>query len=149
TAGRQAWGRSAAPEAVALLRRGLSLIPALPETDLRRATELDLQIALSQALVANRGWGARDLGEVHSRTRELASALNRPRALVFPLLGQFRDHWARADLKGAQRFAAELRELGDTTGDVPMQVLAYHASGYARFQLGEFKESRSYLAKAL
>jgi hypothetical protein len=33
TAGRQAWGRSATAEAVALLHRGLALPPALPEGD--------------------------------------------------------------------------------------------------------------------
>ena len=35
-AGRQAWARSAIAEAVALLRRGLALIPALPDDDWRR-----------------------------------------------------------------------------------------------------------------
>jgi class 3 adenylate cyclase/tetratricopeptide (TPR) repeat protein len=148
-AGRQAWARSAAAEAVALLQRGLALVPALPDGNRRRETELDLRIAVGQALFATRGWGSPELDAVHFRARELASMLNRPRALLFPLLGQFRDHWARADLKGAQRLAEELRDLGDTTGDVPTQVLAYHSSWYARFQLGEFAASRSYLEKTL
>jgi hypothetical protein len=52
-AGRQAWARSAATETVALLRRGLAMVPVLPETDRRRETELDLRIALGQALVVN------------------------------------------------------------------------------------------------
>jgi tetratricopeptide (TPR) repeat protein len=121
----------------------------LPDGDRRWETELELLIALGQTAIASRGWGAPELDEVHSRARELALTLNRPRALLFPLLGQFRDHWARADLKGAQRFAAELRELGETTGDVPTQVLSRHASWYALFQLGEFTASRSYLEKAL
>jgi predicted ATPase len=55
-AGRQAWARSAVTEAVALLRRGLPLIPALPDGGRRYEHELDLQIALGQALIANRGW---------------------------------------------------------------------------------------------
>jgi class 3 adenylate cyclase len=42
-AGRQAWARSAVAEAVALLRRGLALVPALPNGDGRRETELDLR----------------------------------------------------------------------------------------------------------
>ena len=33
----------------------------------------------------NRSWGTPELVEVHSRTRELASTLNRPRALLFAL----------------------------------------------------------------
>ena len=50
-AGRQAWARSALTEGVALLRRGLALVSALPDTDRRRETELDLQIALGRALM--------------------------------------------------------------------------------------------------
>ncbi|HEY2438150.1 MAG TPA: hypothetical protein VGH93_13290, partial [Solirubrobacteraceae bacterium] len=60
-AGRQAWGRSMLAEAVALLRRGLTLVPGLPDDDWRRETELDLQIAFGQALIASRGWGASEL----------------------------------------------------------------------------------------
>ena len=62
-AGRQAWGRSATAEAVALLHGGLALVPALSDSDWRRETELDLRIALGQALTASQGWSAPELGE--------------------------------------------------------------------------------------
>jgi class 3 adenylate cyclase/predicted ATPase len=148
-AGRQAWARSAAAEAVALLRRGLALVPALPDGDRRQEIEFDLQIGLGQALIMNRGWGLREVGDAYARARELASTLNRQPALLFALWGQFIDHWARADLKRAQRFAAELRELGDAAGDVPMQVLGYNACGWTCFDLGEFTAGGAYLQKAL
>jgi class 3 adenylate cyclase/tetratricopeptide (TPR) repeat protein len=147
-AGRQAWGRSAAAEAVALFRRGLALVPALPDGKRRREAELDLVIALGQALTMNRGWGAPELAKVYSRARELATILNRPRALLFALFGQFTDHWARADLTGARGLAAQMRELGDTAGDALMQVLGYAAGGLACLLLGEFTTSRAYLEKA-
>jgi tetratricopeptide (TPR) repeat protein len=148
-AGRQAWARSAVTEAVTLLRRGLAVVPAVPASDRRRETELDLQIALGRALFANRGWGAPELYEVHSRVRELASALNRPRALLFALWGQYISHWTRADLKRALGLATELRELGDRTGDVLMQVMGCDAGVLACFQLGEFATGRAYLERAL
>ena len=148
-AGRHAWGRSATAEAVALLRRGLALVPALPDGDWRREREFDLQIALAQALIASRGWGLLEVGEAYARVRELALTLNRPGALFSALWGQFIDHWARADLKRAQRLAAELRELGDTTGEVLMQVMGCEASGLTCFSLGEFTTGRGYLEKAL
>jgi class 3 adenylate cyclase/tetratricopeptide (TPR) repeat protein len=148
-AGRQAWGRSAAAETVALLRRGLALLPALPDGDRRRGTELDLRIAVGQALIASRGWGAPGLGEMYSRARELASTLNRPRALLLALWGQFTDHRARADLKRAQRLAAELRELSAAAGDVPMQVMGLDGGGATCFALGEFTAGAAYFEKAL
>jgi predicted ATPase len=148
-AGRQAWGRSMVAEAVALLRRGLALVPALPDTDRRRETELDLQIALGQALIMNRSWGVTELGEVYSRARELALALHRPRALLFALWGQFTDHWARADLKRARQLAAELRELGDAAADVPMQVMGCEAGGLTCYHFAEFTAGRAYLEEGL
>ncbi len=148
-AGRQAWGRSAAAEAVALLHRGLTLVPVLPDTDRRRETELDLRIVLGQALIMNRSWGAPELVEVHFRARELASTLNRPRALLFALWGQFMEHWVRADLKRARQLAEEMVGLGEDSGDVPTQVMGCTASGLACFFLGEFTAGRAYVEKGL
>jgi class 3 adenylate cyclase len=127
-AGRQAWRHSMAVEAVALLRRGLALVPAAPDGDRRRETELDLQLALGQALTLSLSWDAPELEEANARARELASALNRPRALLSALFGQWSDtFFNRADFKRARRIAAEMRELGDTAGDLPMQVLGCDA----------------------
>jgi class 3 adenylate cyclase/tetratricopeptide (TPR) repeat protein len=148
-AGRQAWARSAAAEAVALLRRGLALVSSLPDSDWRREAELDLRLVVGQVLITTQGWGASEVSEVYSRARELALALNRPRALLFGLWGQFLDYWARADLKRAQRLAEELCGLGDTAGDRIIQVLGRDAGGIASFHLGEFTAGRGYLEKGL
>jgi predicted ATPase len=147
-AGRQAWNHSALAEAVALLRRGLALVPALPDSDRRREVEFDLQVALGQALIASRGWSAPELAEAHCRVRELASTLNRPRALLIALWGQFMDRWTQADLEGARRLAVELRELGDKASDIPMQVLGCNCAGLTYFCVGEFVAGRAQLEKA-
>jgi len=136
-------------EAAALLRRGLAVIPGLPDDDRGRERELDLRIALGQALVASRDWGMPEVGEAYARARELALALNRPRALLLALWGEFMNRWARADLKRARRLAAELRDLGDTTGDVLMQVMGGDANGWVCFHLGEFTAARAYAEKSL
>jgi DNA-binding winged helix-turn-helix (wHTH) protein/tetratricopeptide (TPR) repeat protein len=148
-AGQHAWARSATAEAVALLRRGLALVPGSPDADWRRERELDLQLALGQALAASRGWGAPDLVEAHSRAQELAAMLNRPRALLFARFGQFMDHWARLDLKRARRVAKEMRELGRIAGDLPMRVMGCEADGLMGFNLGEFVTARACFEKAL
>jgi class 3 adenylate cyclase/tetratricopeptide (TPR) repeat protein len=148
-AGRQAWARSAVAEAAALLHRGLALVPALPDTDRRRETELDLRLTLGQVITASRGWGASGLVEMYSRARELALTLSRPRAVFSALWGQYSDLWARGDLKRAQRVAAELRELGNATGDIPMQVIGWLFVGSTHLFLGEFIAGRPDLEKAL
>jgi class 3 adenylate cyclase/predicted ATPase len=148
-AGRHAWARSASPEAVALLRRGLALVPALPESDWRREIELDLQIALGQASIASQGWGALEAGEAYARARELASMLNRPRALLIALQGAFQYHISRPDLKRARQLATELLDLGETSGDIPTRVLGYDSCMYAFNYLGELTAARACAEKAL
>jgi hypothetical protein len=125
-AGRQAWARSAPAEAVSLLRCGLALVPALPDTDRCRETELDLQIALSQALAARWGAGASELNEVHTRARELALAMNRPRALLFALWGSLGlEQYAQTFLDNAIEISVlpaltepHLKELGLRAGRI-------------------------------
>ena len=51
-AGRKSVSGSAMAEAVSQLRRGLELVPALPDTPKRQRLELELQSALGGALVA-------------------------------------------------------------------------------------------------
>ncbi len=148
-AGRQAWGRSMLAEAVALLRRGLALVPALPDGDWRREREFDLQIALAQALIASQGWGTPETGEAYARARQLAATMNRPRELLFPLWGQFVYHWARADLRRARQLAEEMAGLGEDSGDVPTQVMGCDAGGLACFFAGEFTAARQHVEQGL
>jgi predicted ATPase len=148
-AGRQAWGRSMLAEAVALLRRGLALVPALPDNDWRREREFDLQIALGQALVERQGYSTPDAGEAYARARQLSGALKRPSALLFALWGQWVYHVCRADLALARQLATEIRELGETRGDIPTRVLGCDASGLTYTELGEFTPARTYLDEGL
>jgi class 3 adenylate cyclase/tetratricopeptide (TPR) repeat protein len=148
-AGRQAWERSMIAEAVALLRRGLALVPVLPDTDRRREREFDLQIALAQALLANLGTGAPALGQVYSRARELAVMLNRPRALVVALHGQWIYHVNRADLNRARDLGAEMERLGEDSGDVAARMLSHTASNFMCLQLGKFTVARGDLEQGL
>jgi DNA-binding winged helix-turn-helix (wHTH) protein/tetratricopeptide (TPR) repeat protein len=148
-AGRHAWAHSAVAEAAALLRRGLALVPNLPDGEWGRERELDLQIALGQALTASRGYTTPGVGEAYGRARKLASALNRPRALLFAVYGQWLYHLTRADLKRARRLTAEMRGLAEDSGDVRADLLSRYANGYSCLRLGEFAVAREDLEQGL
>jgi predicted ATPase/class 3 adenylate cyclase len=145
TAGRRAWARAATAEAVALFRRGLALVPDLPDTDRRRETEFDLQIGLGQVTIASRGWAVPELGEAYARARELASTLNRPRALLSALYGQCTYHAFRADLEGAQQLATQNRNLGESSGDAAAQIIGCQLSEFIYLEQGDFIAARAYL----
>ena len=70
-AGQQALQRSANPEAVQHLTRGLELLATLPETPTRAQQELDLQIALGPALIATKGLAAPEVEQTYARARAL------------------------------------------------------------------------------
>jgi class 3 adenylate cyclase/predicted ATPase len=148
-AGRQAWGRSALAEAVSLLRRGLALVPTLPDGEWRREREFDLQNALGQTLTASRSWAIPEVGEAYARMRQLAEVLNRPRELLFALYGQWVYHLIRANLTPAYQLAAEMRDLGEQSGNVATRVLSRGASGFTCLHLGEYAAARRDLDEAL
>jgi tetratricopeptide (TPR) repeat protein len=148
-AGRQARARSTGAEALALLRHGLALVPALPDGDRRREAEFDLQVALGQALIVSRGFAAPELGEAFAQARQLSTTLNRPRALLSALNGQFIYYWGRADFRRARQLADEMRGLGEGNDDIPARVMGCSNSAITCFQLGEFVDARTYAEKGL
>ncbi len=134
---------------MALLRRGLALVPGLPDGDRRREREMDLQIALGQALIASRSWGAPEAGEAYARARELSLAPNRPRALLPALYGQWVNHACRAELARAKQLAAEMARLGEVSDDVAMRVMGHGACAFTCNSLGEFTTARAYAENGL
>jgi len=71
-AGKSSVAKSAVREAIAQLRRGLSLLEGLPETPEHKQLELDIHVTLTQALMAGKGYA----------DPEVAAALERANRLV-------------------------------------------------------------------
>src|SRR5262244_1705108 len=71
-AGKSSVAKSAVREAIAQLRRGLSLLDGLPETRERKQLELDLDVTLTAALMAGKGYA----------DPEVVAALERANRLV-------------------------------------------------------------------
>lgn len=148
-AGQQAVVRSAMTEAEALLRKGIALILNLPDNLWRREYELDLQIALGQALIAKLGYGKPAVRDVFSRARQLCECLGRRHKLLPILYGQWAYYLSAGELDRAHQLATESRQLGHTQGDVITRVVGYHTSGVTDFFVGNFAAARKYLEQGL
>src|SRR5262249_46251774 len=148
-AGRQAQARSTVAEAVARLHRGLALAATLPDSDRRREAEFDLQIALRTAMLVIGGIAAPEAGEAYARARRLSATLERPRALLSALWGQFMYEWARGDFGRARQLANEMGAWGEDSSDVPARVIGCTCSAMTDWQLGEFNAARAYVEKGL
>ena len=107
-----------------------------------------MQIALGQALVASRGWGAPELGEAYARARQLSPTLNRPRATLSALYGEYLYRTFRADLESAAQLAAAIRDFGESDG-AATQMIGYNATWYIHLERGEFAAARVLLEKGL
>jgi class 3 adenylate cyclase/tetratricopeptide (TPR) repeat protein len=148
-AGQRALARSAMTEAAAQLRKGLDLVSSVPDATLRCQYELDLQIALGSALIATKGYAAKDVGEAFARARRLCEQSNDPRQSVRALQGEWVHHLIRAELGLARQCAAEMRQLGQTRDSVALRRLGCFMSGHTSLKLGELPEARSCLEQSI
>jgi predicted ATPase len=149
TAGRQAMARSVMTEAIAQLHKGLELVSTLALDAARMTHELDLQIALGQAVTAAKGYGAPETGEAYARARHLCEELDRPPQFIPVLWGQWVLHLIRAEFEQADRHAGEMLRLGRSRNDVTLKYLGCRCSGLNRYYFGDFLAARGYFEECL
>ena len=101
-AGQRALQRSANPEAIQHLTRGLELLATLPETPARAQQELDLQIALAPALMASKGYAAPEVEQTYARAQELCRQVSETPQLFPTLRGLCRFYYTRGALPMAR-----------------------------------------------
>ena len=146
-AGRLALRRSANAEALAHLRRALVLLEAQPTGAERARVELGLQLTLGAAMVADRGYGARELDLTMARLEALAGEVADAPEVPVARFALCRFAIARADLAAAERFAREMRAAAgrDPEALIPASV----ASGITDFYLGHFGRAREHFERGL
>lgn len=148
-AGQHALRRSANVEAVAHLRRGLSLLNTLPDTPDRQQHELTLQAALAPALIATQGFAAPDVVKAYFRARELCQQVGTTSQL-FPVL---RGLWVclevRADLQTARTLGEQLMDHAQRDPDPARLVEAHRALGNTFFWMGELDTARDHLEQGI
>jgi predicted ATPase len=140
-AGRQAVARSAMPEAVAQLRKGLAVLVNQPDGPSRQQQELNFQGALGRALLSTKGYSAPEVGETYARARALAEQLGQP---DYPLLyGQWVFHLVRAEHEPSLSSAEQIVQYGKARNDRAAELLGRQASGTSYFFLGNFYAART------
>jgi predicted ATPase/class 3 adenylate cyclase len=147
-AGQQALRLSAMVEAAALLSKGLRLIATVPDSIERREHELDLQIALGQAVIATQGYAAPAVGQAYARARELCGQLECARKLLPILYGQWAYH-SVSDLNEARKLAAEIQHFSEVQHNAVVNMMSCRASALTHLMLGDFALARAYLEQGL
>jgi class 3 adenylate cyclase/predicted ATPase len=148
-AGRQAIAKCAMAEAVAQLRKGLDLLPGVPESAPRQEQEINLRMTLGHALIATKGYSAPESGETFARSRQLCEQLSRQGQLGPILHGQFLFRFVRGDLHQAEHHAEEMRHLGEARNDVRLKHAGSNICGVVCTVLGKFVDARAHSENAL
>jgi class 3 adenylate cyclase len=147
-AGEQAIHRGANREAIALLVRGLDALMRLAESADRDRRELALQIALAEALIADRGWTAAETQPCWARARELCERTGERTALFHILYGQFSTALSRGE-PDVHEFAQQALQLTQGSGDAGLYAVAHAMAGMSHFARGRFWVARVELEIAL
>jgi class 3 adenylate cyclase/predicted ATPase len=148
-AGQQALARSANPEAVQHLTKGLELLATLPTASVRTQQELDLQIALGAALMGAKGWAAPEVEHAYARARVLCQQVGGTSQL-FPILrGLGNVYGSRGSLHTARALGEQLLELAQREAAPMLLLEAYESLGNHVFFLGEYPVARRHLEQAI
>jgi predicted ATPase len=148
-AGQRAAERSANPEAVAHLRRGLELLERLPDTDERACRELALQMALGMPLIATKGYSGQETGATYERACELCERVGSAQQLLPILYGQIVFRMGRGEQRAGHQLAEEFLRLAEEQGEDGPALAARRMLGIALFERGDLSASRSCFEKIL
>ena len=144
-AGQQARQRSANPEAVQHLTRGLALLTTLPETPARAQQELALQLALGPVFMATKGYAAPDVERTYARAQALCQQVGETPQLFPTLRGLCRFYRNRGMLPAARALGEQLYRLAQRDAEPTPLLEAYEALGDTLFYLGEYAAARTHL----
>jgi class 3 adenylate cyclase/predicted ATPase len=107
-AGKQAAKAGANLEAIGHLHRGLSVVQANSRMQGADEMELELRVALGNALIAAKGYGVQEVEENYNRALELGQQLDDEEKTFAATRGLWVCHFIRADLTRAHDLSVEL-----------------------------------------
>ena len=148
-AGERSKARSAYVEAVAHLTKGLEVLQTLPDTPERTQHELDMQVALGQALQVTQGHSALEVGHAYARARELCQQVGDTPQLFVVAAGLTEFYRTRGELEAARELGEQCLALAQRQHDPERLAHAYSVLGRVLFFLGEFGPAHTHLEQAL
>jgi class 3 adenylate cyclase/predicted ATPase len=148
-AGERDLQRSAYPESVGHLTKGLEVLRGLPAGVERSRQELAYQAALGAASLAMKGYGAEETGRAFSRARELCEELGDAPQLFPVLYGEWAYQLVTARFPKAQELALQFLDLATTRQEPVTLVVGHRIAGLSGFMLGDFAQAEPHYEENL
>jgi predicted ATPase len=141
--------RSAYPEAIAHLSKGLEVLRTLLDTPARAQQELGLQIALGQTWMAAKGQGVPEVERAYTRARALCLQVGETLG-IFPVLwGLWRFYLVRAEYQTVRELAEQCLSMAQRDQDSALLLVAHPALGITVYFCGEVSQARAHLEQGL
>jgi DNA-binding SARP family transcriptional activator/predicted ATPase len=131
-------------EAIRFFNEALALLKTLPDTPTQVSTELSLQIALGDVLLATKGFPAPEVEQAFNRARELCSKVGETPQL-FPILhGLYRYYLLSAEIQAMRELGEQIMHLTRQQEDVSLLLPAELTLGQTSYVEGEFAAAQSH-----
>ncbi len=147
-AGTAALQRSAYSEAIWHFEKGLEILKALPEEHRNPVQELWLLASLGPALIATRGFGAAEVGDIYGRAEHLLPRAEGSPLKLPTLWGVWVYNLVRSNLDHALRTAERMIAGGEAAADQGMRLEGHWTAGNTLFWKGDLERSRAHLEAA-
>lgn len=148
-AGEKAFSCSAFREATGSLERALALLPSLPESPHRDASEVELQVALGTAKASVETYAAPGVQAAFERAWELCRRLGPTPKIFHVLRGLFIHSMVSGQSRSAFDVAERTLELARKDGRASVLHIGYQSAGWARLWMGEFESAKEHLEAGL
>jgi predicted ATPase len=147
-AGRRTIERSANAEAIRHLTQALELLQTRPEGSARTRAALELEVMLTQAMIAGYGYAARETAEILLRAKTHIDDLTKPSLKLTILYGIWACHYVRGELAEQTDAAAEFLTEAERHNETAALCVAHRIVGTTYVTKGEFSVARLHLDKA-
>jgi class 3 adenylate cyclase/tetratricopeptide (TPR) repeat protein len=142
-AGRVAAATGASTEAIALFRRGLAALDALPEGVTRTTLELDIQLGLGTASSTLEGYTSPHARAAFERAMALGERLG-DTATIFPALWGTSSYWfVLGEHRLDHGLVERLVRIAEEQEDPRFRFEAAFVAGYRRLHLGDLTSARA------
>jgi DNA-binding response OmpR family regulator/class 3 adenylate cyclase/predicted ATPase len=147
-AGQRTIEQSANAEAVRHLTQALELLQTRPEGPARTRQALELEVMLSQAMIAAYGYAARETAEVLLRAKSHIDDLTDPSQKLAILYGIWACHYVGGEVAKQTGAAAEFLTEAKRHNDTASLCVAHRIIGTTYLTKGEFAAALPHLEQA-
>jgi tetratricopeptide (TPR) repeat protein len=149
SAGQRAYLSSAHSEAIAHLRRGLTMVEAFPEGPERAQAEVGYHALLGLAFAATKGYASPDTEEAYGKAYSLCQSIGEVPQLFQVLYGLFMFHWVRGNLESAKKLAEQMLSTAGTGGDATHRLVGETVLGSALWHMGLNEQAKNHLTRTV